>query len=105
MPRPNDDDIDIYELLNRADELLEEEDNNDFLDDPDAFEPEFEEPMDMDATIVYRNAANSYGRDIRNAANNYGANVTPPPVPQKPSQAEQAASSIRAYNADFRNER
>lgn len=105
MPRPNDDDIDIYELLNRADELLEEEDNNDFLDDPDAFEPEFEEPMDMDATIVYRNAANSYGRDVRNAANNYGANVTPPPVPQKPSQAEQAASSIRAYNADFRNER
>lgn len=135
MPRPNNDDIDIYELLDRADELLKEEEQTDYLQDD--FEPEFEEPVDMDATIVYRNAANSYGQAVRNAANNYGQPIrnaannygcdqpihntdnpcgqpqipqTPPPMPKpipeaKPTQAEKAVSSIRAYNADFRNER
>ena len=106
MPRPNDDDIDIYELLERADELLNQQEKSDLSDDTVAFEPEFEEPMDMDATIVYRNAANSYGRNIRNAANNYGApQPVYPQMPAKPTQAEQAVSSIRAYNADFREQR
>ena len=91
MPRSNNDDIDIYELLNRADELLEESENRDPVD---SFEPEFEESMDLDETIVYRNAANGYGRQAQQ-----------PPVARPMTQAEQAASSIRAYNADFRNER
>lgn len=81
MPRPNNDDIDIYELLNRADELLEELDSSKEKED---FLPEFEESMDTDDTMVYRNAANGYGRQ---------------------SQVEEAVSSIRAYNADFRGER
>ena len=84
MARPNNDDIDIYELLNRADELLEEP------EDKEDFEPEFEESMDCDSTFVYRNAANGYGGQ--------------PPV-SKPTQAQKAASSIRAYNADFRGDR
>ena len=78
MPRPNDDDIDIYELLSRADELLEDPKPD------DEFEPEFEESMDTDDTMVYRNAANGYGRQ---------------------SRVEEAVSSIRAYNADFRGDR
>ena len=95
MPRPNNnDDIDIYELLNRADELLEESENRDPADD---FTPEFEESMRIDDTVVYRNAANGYGRGVDQPCQ------TPPPRPM--TQAEQAASSIRAYNADFRNER
>ena len=90
MARPNNDDIDIYELLNRADELLEEPDKN------EDFEPEFEESMDLDSTFVYRNAANGYG----------GQSSAPQPAPvAKPTRAEKAASSIRAYNADFRAER
>lgn len=108
MSKPNDDDIDIYELLDRADELLNKKSETDLRDNPDTFTPEFDEPMSMDATIVYRNAANSYGQDIRNAANNYGAgSVTQPTTqnPANPTQAEQAVSSIRAYNADFRVER
>lgn len=110
MARPNNDDIDVYELLNRADELLNEEEEADFLDDADVFDPDFEEPMDMDATIVYRNAANNYGYAVRNAANNYGAGPAPaqqtqPAAPAKPTQAEKAVSSIRAYNADFMGER
>ena len=93
MAKPNNnDDIDIYELLNRADELLEEREDQDLTQD---FEPEFEESMATDDTIVYRNAANGYGRNI--------PMPTPPARPM--SQAEQAASSVRAYNADFRNER
>ena len=98
MARPNNnDDIDIYELLNRADELLEEPDKRDPVAD---FQPEFEESMDLDETIVYHNAANGYGRNISQ----------PQQVPQTPSprpmtQAEKAASSVRAYNADFRSER
>ena len=91
MARPHDDDIDIYELLNRADELLEEKEHQDPADD---FEPEFEESMDLDETIVYRNAANGYGQ-----------RAPQQPISRPMTQAEQAASSIRAYNADFRHER
>ena len=94
MAKPNNDDIDIYELLNRADELLEEREKKSPLDD---FEPEFEESMVTDDTIVYRNAANGYGRNIPQPRQ--------APAPRPMTQAEQAASSIRAYNADFRNER
>ena len=90
----NNDDIDIYELLNRADELLEERENQDPADD---FTPEFEESMRIDDTAVYRNAANGYGRNIPQPRQ--------APAPRPMTQAEQAASSIRAYNADFRNER
>ena len=104
MTKPNNDDIDIYELLYRADELLNEEeedlllreeDEEDFMDgspDPD-IRIVYEEPVDLDATVVYRNAANNYGQTvrntannydpvIRNAANNYGMNQMPPaPAP------------------------
>lgn len=109
MTKPNNDDIDIYELLSRADELLEEKEDKDFLADPAVFAPESEDSAN--APMVYRNAANGYGQNIRNAANHYGAAParpqTPPPAPQpaSPTQAEQAVSSIRAYNADFRTER
>ena len=161
MTKPNNDDIDIYELLYRADELLNEEEEDPLLreEDEDDFmsgspDPEtdihivYEEPVDKDATVVYRNAANHYGQVIRNtttehcepvirnAANNYGRSQTSPrnaytappasapasasvPVPApapsappkaptpaaKPTMAEKAANSIRAYNADFRTER
>ena len=109
MTKPNNDDIDIYELLSRADELLEEKEDKDFLADPAVFASESEDPAN--SPMVYRNAANGYGQNIRNAANHYGtAPVRPqvqPPVsqPARPTQAEQAVSSIRAYNADFRTER
>ena len=82
MTKPNNDDIDIYELLYRADEvlneeeedlLLREEDEEDFMGGPGELEPEirivYEEPVDKDATVVYRNAANNYGQTIRNTAN------------------------------------
>lgn len=103
MTKPNNDDIDIYELLYRADELLNEEEEDPLLreEDEDDFmsgspDPEtdihivYEEPVDKDATVVYRNAANHYGQVIRNtttehcepvirnAANNYGRSQTPP---------------------------
>lgn len=95
MPKANNNnDIDIYELLNRADQLLEESDNRKPTDD---FVPEFEESMVTDDTIVYRNAANGYGRNIPQPRQ--------APAPRPMTQAEQAASSVRAYNADFRNER
>lgn len=97
MPRPNDNDIDIYELLNRADELLEEPEERDPVAD---FQPEFEESMDLDETIVYRNAANGYGRNIPQPRQNPQTSS-----PRPMTQAERAASSVRAYNADFRNER
>lgn len=98
MTKPNNnDDIDIYELLSRADELLEESEHRDPADD---FTPEFEESMVTDDTVIYRNAANGYGRNIYQPQPSQPA---PPPRPM--TQAEQAASSIRAYNADFRNER
>ena len=109
MTKPNNDDIDIYELLSRADELLEEKEDKDFLADPAVFAPETEDPAN--SPMVYRNAANGYGQNIRNAANHYGAapvrpQVQPPvPQPARPTQAEQAVSSIRAYNADFHTER
>jgi ferredoxin len=109
MTKPNNDDIDIYELLSRADELLEEKEDNEFLADPAVFAPETEDPAN--SPMVYRNAANDYGQNIRNAANHYGTapvrpQVQPPaPQPARPTQAEQAVSSIRAYNADFRTER
>ena len=93
----NNDDIDIYELLNRADELLEERENQDPADD---FTPEFEESMRIDDTAVYRNAANGYGRGFYQSQQPL---QTPHPRPM--TRAEQAASSIHAYNADFRNER
>lgn len=90
MARPNDDDIDIYELLNRADDLLD-----DSKEPAEDFEPEFEEDMNTDDGMVYRNAANGYT----------GQAVPPRPAPvAKPSQAEKAVSSIRAYNADFRGD-
>ena len=111
MTKPNNDDIDIYELLYRADELLNEEeedlllreeDEEDFMGGPGELEPEirivYEEPVDKDATVVYRNAANNYGQTIRNtantsdpvirnAANNYGMNQTPLYHPQTPPAA------------------
>ena len=101
MARPNNDDIDIYELLSRADELLEEQENQPLTDE---FEPEFEESMETDVDFVYRNAANGYGRQPSSTR------PTAPDATQvipvvKPTQAEKAVSSIRAYNADFRNER
>ena len=111
MTKPNNDDIDIYELLYRADELLNEEeedlllreeDEEDFMDGPGELEPEirivYEEPVDKDATVVYRNAANNYGQTIRNtansydpvirnAANNYGMDQKPLYHPQTPPAA------------------
>ena len=103
MARPNNDDIDIYELLNRADELLEEP------EDKEDFEPEFEESMETDDTFVYRNAANGYGMQTDQTVR-FQPVSAPAPAPKpapvtKPTQAEKAVSSIRAYNADFRNER
>ena len=92
MTKPNNDDIDIYELLSRADELLEEKEDKDFLADPAVFAPETEDPAN--SPMVYRNAANGYGQNIRNAANHYGAapvrpQVQPPvPQPARPTQAE-----------------
>ena len=64
MARPNNDDIDLYELLNRADELLEEKEKPELTDD---FVPEFEESMETDADFIYRNAANGYGRQNPNS--------------------------------------
>ena len=108
MARPNNDDIDIYELLSRADELLEEKENQPLTDE---FEPEFEESMETDDTFVYRNAANGYGMQTEQTIRFQPVSTsapapTPTPAPvAKPTQAEKAVSSIRAYNADFRNER
>ena len=114
MARPNNDDIDLYELLNRADELLEEKENQPLTDD---FEPEFEESMETDADFIYRNAANGYGRQadqtirfqpVQAPQQQVVPQPTPAPKPApvaKPTQAEKAVSSIRAYNADFRNQR
>ena len=56
MPKSNDD-VDIDELLRQADGLLQEETPEDGQDSQD-YTPAFEESMDMDNTIVYRNAAN-----------------------------------------------
>lgn len=100
MARPNNDDIDLYELLSRADELLEEKENQPLSDE---FEPEFEESMETDDTFVYRNAANGYGMQTDQTVR-FQPVSAPAPV-TKPTQAEKAVSSIRAYNADFRNER
>ena len=114
MARPNNDDIDLYELLNRADELLEEKEKPELTDD---FVPEFEESMETDADFIYRNAANGYGRQTDQTIRFQPVQtLQQQPVPQsapvanhvpapKPTQAEKAVSSIRAYNADFRNER
>ena len=101
MARPNNDDIDLYELLNRADELLEEKENQPLTDE---FEPEFEESMETDDTFIYRNAANGYGRQAP-APRPADPDATQAIPTVKPTQAEKAVSSIRAYNADFRNER
>lgn len=99
MSKSNDD-IDIYDLLRQADAVLDEDDD-DFSVPEEGFDPEFEESMNMDATIVYRNAANRYGQDIRNAANGYGTGA-----PQQPrQQPQEPVAPIRAYNADFRSER
>ena len=109
MTKPNNDDIDIYELLSRADELLEEKEDKDFLADPAVFAPETEDPAN--SPMVYRNAANGYGQNIRNAANHYGAapvrpQVQPPvPQPARPTQAEQAVSSIRALSSSVTTKR
>ena len=98
MAKPNNnEDIDLYELLSRADQLLEEREEQGVQPDPATFEPKFEESMVTDDTIVYRNAANGYGTRI--------PQPTQAPAPRPMTQAEQAASSVRAYNADFRNER
>ena len=106
MARHNNDDIDLYELLSRADELLEEKENQPLSDE---FEPEFEESMETDDTFVYRNAANGYGMQTDQTVRFQPVSATAPapkPAPvTKPTQAEKAVSSIRAYNADFRNER
>lgn len=104
MSQTHDEMDDLYELLNRADELLDEE------HDPEAdegFTPAFEDPVDMDATIVFRNAANHYGRDVRNAANGYGTAQPPEEaVPVDDEYADEPAGpSIHAYNADFRRTR
>jgi len=101
LARPNNDDIDLYELLNRADELLEEKENQPLTDE---FEPEFEESMETDDTFIYRNAANGYGRQAP-APRSADPDATQAIPTVKPTQAEKAVSSIRAYNADFRNER
>ena len=98
MAKPNNnEDIDLYELLSRADRLLEEREEQGVQPDPATFEPKFEESMVTDDTVVYRNAANGYGARIPQPQS--------APAPRPMTQAEQAASSIRAYNADFRNER
>ena len=81
MARPNNDDIDLYELLNRADELLEEKENQPLTDD---FEPEFEESMETDADFIYRNAANGYGRQADQTVRFQPVQApqqTPPPQP------------------------
>ena len=135
MTKPNDD-IDIYELLNRADKLLNEEeedlllreeDDDDYMGsnpDPDStIRIVYEEPIDKDATVVYRNAANNYGlHETPPTPVSYTAPVTqsspvtaaptaprtplvPPAPAAQPTMAEKAANSIRAYNADFRNDR
>ena len=96
MPKSNDD-VDIDELLRQADGLLQEETPEDGQDSQD-YTPAFEESMDMDNTIVYRNAANHYGSDIRNAANGYGAGRSAP-------EYQPDIPPIRAYNADFHSAR
>ena len=106
MARPNNDDIDLYELLNRADELLEEKPEL-----TDEFEPEFEESMETDDAFIYLNAANGYGRQADQTIRFQPVSTPaqqPAPHPAaaaRSTQAEKAVSSIRAYNADFRNER
>lgn len=128
MTKPNNDDINIYDLISRADELLSEEEEDILLREEDeedymggSPEPEihivYEEPVDMDATIVYRNAANNYGRIIypevnsqqpviRNAANNYGMDQIPPyqqpapsaqPVPPAAPMVKPAQAAPSAY--------
>ena len=111
MTKPNNDDINIYDLLYRADEILNEEEEDLLLREEDeedymggSAEPDedihivYEEPVDLNATVVYRNAANNYGQNIRNttnqyepvirnAANNYGMNQMPPSPPQTPPAA------------------
>ena len=98
MAKPNNnEDIDIYELLSRADQVLADREPQGTTPNPDTFEPEFDESMDTDDTVVYRNAANGYGRNFAQPQQS---------SPARPlSRAEQAASSIRAYNADFRHDR
>jgi len=118
MTKPNNDDIDIYELLYRADELLNEEeedlllreeDEEDFMGGSADSETDihivYEEPVDKDATVVYRNAANNYGQTvrntastyepvIRNAANNYGMNQKPPAPAPAPYTAPQTPAAM-----------
>ena len=96
----------LYELLNRADELLEEKPEL-----TDEFEPEFEESMETDDAFIYLNAANGYGRQADQTIRFQPVSTPaqqPAPHPAaaaRSTQAEKAVSSIRAYNADFRNER
>ena len=101
MSRP-DDDLDLYELLNRVDELIEEQEKPQAED----FEPEYDDDIDMDDTIVFLNAANGYGQDVRNAANGYGRGrpQEEPPVDNEYTD-DPVGPAIHAYNADFRRQR
>lgn len=100
MVTPNDDEIDLYNLLSRADELIQDSPPPQANAPEDSSFPFEEETPEQDPPILYRNAANGYGQRFRNAANHYGAPAAPT-TDSAPSQIEQTVSSIHAYNADF----
>lgn len=81
MSNPQED-RELYELLRHADQLINDEPPD------DDFMPEFDDSMETEPDIVYRNAANGYGVQQPDPS-------TPPP-PEEPF-------TINAYNADFRN--
>lgn len=79
-PRETDD------LLRQADAALEPQDFD------------WEDPEDLEDTMVFQNYSNQYGRNVRNYQNNYGQGGTA-------SAPQSKAAAFKAYNADITEEK
>ncbi len=101
----NQPDDELWELLNRADAAMSEDDPSD--DSTDNFDQvPYDQEQFGEEPAVYRNYSNGYGQDLDSDWEEEASPEPAQPRRSKPTQAQKAAQSaygshIRAYNADF----